>query len=348
MEIMKHIAILCLAALHGIFIMPLMAQQLTLDNHLPSAIDSLQIYKLPYVPVSNTQGYCTWDFSNISSKDMVPNRADYFPHPTDSTRMGLHLDRTNYKFKHSGDTVWMIGYETSFTLMTYTTPIPWLIFPFSYGDSVGGTFQGKGEYCHTISISVTGTYSMKIEAIGQLVLPDVVADSAILLHWRKTYHQDTYPNTLVHEDRYRWFSPYARYPLFETIQTITVENNSDTTTAKRYSYYYPQEQQIPQQTSIQNFVLHNSQLVDSLITNIAYMPNPVSSDLHISYTLHHPAEVYISLHYNGGVTMYQSTPHHESEGEHFTQIDMSGLPIGTYVVYIHADNELVSGNIIKL
>lgn len=87
---------------------------------------------------------------------------------------------------------------------------------------------------------------------------------------------------------------------------------------------------------------------DSLITNVSYLPNPVYTNLNIRYTLIRSAQVYISVHYNGGVMTFQTTPKQETEGEKIVYVNMSGMPTGAYAVYIHADDTIVSGNIIKL
>ena len=128
------------------------------------------------------------------------------------------------------------------------------------------------------------------------------------------------------------------------IQTI---HNQDTVILAS-AYLYQQEQEdIPAYNPRRE---DESELLaaDGLVTNVSYSPNPVYRDVQIKYELAQPAMVYISLHYNGGATTYQTTLHQEEAGEHILPVNMSGMPIGTYVVYIHANDIVVSGNLIKL
>lgn len=87
---------------------------------------------------------------------------------------------------------------------------------------------------------------------------------------------------------------------------------------------------------------------DSLITNIQFTPNPVYNNVQIKYSLAKSAKVYISLHYDGGLTTYQTPYRQEDEGDHSISLNMSGMPTGSYVIYIHADDLVASGSLIKL
>ena len=132
--------------------------------------------------------------------------------------------------------------------------------------------------------------------------------------------------------------------MFETTHVQTINGNDTVSFAS--SYYLPQEEDMQElRREEQDSLVEQT---DSLITDVTYLPNPVCSDLQIHYSLVRSAKVYISLHYNGGATTYQTPVRQEEEGHHSVPINMAGLPVGTYVVYIHADDIVVSGNIIKL
>ena len=335
-----------LVGLVWMFVPYLSAQILTAERHLPCKTDTLLAYKLPYIAVSDIGRNCIWDFSNLPTDSAEIIDVSYFsPSTKDTARIGLHREHTNYYFRYAQDTLWGTGYENSRTRVRYSCPMPMMSFPFAYGDSLLGTFSGIGQYCHMLPLSVNGVDSVFADATGRLILPDLTIDTALRVHMRILYQETKCRPSYIEEDYYRWYSPYSRYPLFETVYTQTIKGQDTAVFAS--SYYFPQEEEDHNSTEERQDSLVE-QHTDSLITDVKYLPNPVYSDLCIAYTLIRSARVYISLHYNGGVTTYQTPIHQEDEGSYTVSVNMAGLPIGTYVVYIHADDILVSGNIIKL
>lgn len=337
---------LIVLSLIGILVTPfsyMRAQDLIAERHVPGKSDSLLIYKLPYVHVSDSGKNCLWNFADISLDSAKWIEYNYFTPQTDTTKIGLHQEHTRKYYQYIQDTLWMSGYETSHTFVHLYAPMSCLRFPFSYGDSLIGMFAGKGQYCHMFPLNIEGMIAVHADAVGILVLPDMTVDSSVRVHSLISYQEKLNRQNYITENRYQWFSSYCRYPLFETIHTQTI--NGRDTISTGFSYYFPQEEDKREEHSVRKDTIMEN--VDSLITDIAFLPNPVMTDLHISYTLVRDAQVYISLHYNGGITTYQTPINHEIGGAHSTCINMAGMPIGTYVVYIHADNTVVSGNIIK-
>lgn len=322
------------------------AQILTAERQMPCYRDSFEVYKMPYVTPGDNGQNCTWDFSNlpVDSAEVV-SVEHYASSGTDTMYMGVHREHANRYYHFAQDTLWLTGYETSRTQVRYKTPLPWLRFPFAYGDSVSGTFSGKGQYCHIMPLTPEGQYSACADAVGCLVLPDIVIDSALRVHSRIQQYDNVHSHARVMEDCYSWYSPYCRYPLLEAVHVQTFKNTDTVSFASLY--YFPQEEKdVPLRKRVQqDSIIMNK---DSLITDVTYLPNPVFANLNISYTLVHAAQVYISLHYNGGATTYQTPVRLEEEGQHSVSVNMSGLPAGSYAVYIHADDTVVSGNVIKL
>ena len=322
------------------------AQVLTAERQIPCPRDSFEVYKMPYTTVGDSGRNCVWDFSELPVDSAEIISLDYFASSSmDTMHIGLHREHANYYYHCATDTLWLTGFETSRTRVHYTEPAPWLCFPFAYGDSVCGTFSGKGQYCHIMPMSVDGQYSAHADATGRLSLPDMAVDSALRVHTRMSYQDRMHPNTRITEECYHWYSPYCRYPLLETVYVQTVKNADTVSFASTY-YFQQEEENVPVRK--QEHPVNPSEDKDSLVTDVTYLPNPVFADLNISYTLVRAARVYISLHYNGGATTYQTPVHDEEEGPHSAAINMSGLPVGTYAVYIHADDTVVSGNVIKL
>lgn len=320
------------------------AQLLTAEKHSPLVTDSLLAYKLSYIPVTDSGRNCLWDFSELAIDSAELIEVDYYA--PDTTSIGLHREHFHQYFTIHHDTLWQNGYENSLTRMRYTSPIPLLRYPFSFGDSLSGTFAGNGRYCHMQPIHTEGNSLVHADAVGRLILPDLVLDTALRVHQQRQYRETSHHSTSVCEDRYIWYSPHYRYPLLESVHIQTIHNQDTVILASAYLYQQEQED-IPAYNPRRE---DESELLaaDSLVTNVSYSPNPVYRDVQIKYELAQPAMVYISLHYNGGATTYQTLLHQEEAGEHILPVNMSGMPIGTYVVYIHANDIVVSGNLIKL
>ncbi len=322
------------------------AKVLTTERHIPLTTDSLLVYKFPYRAVTDSGKNCTWDFSDLSTDSSEVIEMNYFaPLSDDTMYIGLHREKANYYYHYIQDTLWLTGYETSLAHVRYTSPLPLLQFPFAYGDTMQGVFSGKGQYCHIIPLSIDGSYTISADAVGKLILPEIEIDSTIRVY-RQIHYSDTKTmQYAIEEDCYAWYSPYSRYPLIEAIHVQTAKGSD--TVSHAALYYFPQEQEnMPSRKDKERDL--QIEPADSLITDVSFMPNPVYADLQVHYTLVRSAQVYISVHYNGGVTTYQTPIRVNDEGEHSIYINMAGMPVGNYVVYIYADDTIVSGNIIKL
>lgn len=319
-------------------------QILTAEHHTPLFNDSLEVYKMQSVDVGDSGQHCVWDFSGLPIDSAEIIAADYYA-CADTQHIGLHRERANYYLLCTTDTLWQQEYETSLTRMKYSSPLPMLRFPFAYGDSVVDSIMGNGQYCHSIPLTIEGKSIVHADACGRLVLPDLTVDSALRVHSILEYNELSYTKTIVHEERYQWYSACCRYSLLENLSVRTIAGVD--TTYFSAAYYIPQEQEdlLKQEHEQQDLSIEN---VDNPITNAAYLPNPVIADLCINYSLTRNAQAYISLHYNGGVCTYQTPMHYEDEGNHSILVNMTGMPTGNYVVYIHADDAIVSGTIMKL
>ena len=326
----------------------LSAQELTLDNHLPLGRDSLIVYKLPYISNTDTGTNCVWNFSELSVDSATTIAADFFfPISEDTTHIGLHREHSNKYFHVKNDTLWQTGYETSRAFMKYSSPIKLFRFPFLLGDSIGGDFEGTGQYCHITPLSIEGENSTRADAVGCLILPGDTFRDVLRVHMHTQYLEKNCTQNWVREERYFWYSPYCRYPLIETVQILTSKEMDTVSFAS--SYYYPQKpHSFPSQTLAKQD--NETEIIqsDSVVTNVYYFPNPVYNDVQIHYTLTRSAKIFISLHYNGGITTYQTPVYEQVEGLYSISINMSGMPRGAYVVYVHADEAILSGNLIKL
>jgi hypothetical protein len=85
----------------------------------------------------------------------------------------------------------------------------------------------------------------------------------------------------------------------------------------------------------------------AVFSNAHYLPNPVISDLRITYTLTRDANIWFSVHNNTGLSFCQTPPSNKPAGDGETIIPMSHLIQGTYTVYIHVDDMIMAHTVIK-
>ncbi len=334
--------VLCIGL--GCLFFPISAQILTMDKYMPHRTDSLIAFKQPFVHVPDTGMNCIWNFSNFQA-DTLLVCMDYYTISTDTTHIGLHKARTNYKMHLIMDSVYITGFETTNTKVHYTRPEFDIMFPIGYGDSLCNPFSGLGTYCHVVPFSINGYSVIKCDALGKMILPEDTIDTVLCIHKIRRYCEIAYDTTHVCENSYRWYALGVRYPLVETIKMTSILRND--TSKVEMTYYIPQELEKPN-TSYKIQQKETLFHADLYVTDVALLPNPVHSDLQISYHLTRDADVSVSIHYNGGITMFSMPALHQNAGQNKIVIDMQHYPVGTYVLYLHVDDVVMGRTIIKL
>ncbi len=99
-----------------------------------------------------------------------------------------------------------------------------------------------------------------------------------------------------------------------------------------------------------NIMIMTSGLEDNeTLTGFSLYPNPVNDELYLHYTLENATEVrYEIKEILTGKVIYKASPTRESAGEHYRKIDMKNNPVGTYIISIQAENDLLIQKLIKL
>ena len=323
----------------------LQSQVLTKEKHLPIQTDSLIVYRQPYIAITDSGENCSWDFSSAAITN--PMNIDFYPNGINNiaqnTNIGMHYNQHNRYLQKLQDTIFTTGYENAQVSVYFSQYEKALIFPFQYGDTLISTFRGDGEYSHTIPISILGTNTTIADATGTLILPEDTIQNVLRIHQRRTYQEIVRKSSFVTEDTYYWYSERCRYPLFVN-KKLSTEHKRDTIVFE-VAYYFPQE--LTEEEHIANSIPQTKTNIDSVFTNATYLPNPVVENLIISYQLTRDASISFSLHNNGGLLFIQTPTQQEDAGYHTTTINMSSYPIGTYILYIHIDDVILSQTIIK-
>lgn len=358
--------------------------KLTSTDNTYQTGDSLYKYQVEYKDPGSVGRELEWDFTKLDVKDENYLIKYFYPNKDDTTRICGMEHRTRYYYRQQNDSVWATGFENYTTKMDYTTPELKMKFPFAYGDTLFSTFEGEGIYSNMLDLRAKGYTRVKADAEGMLKLPDLKG-KAIRVHTRRHYTEvkadrdrfqvsglefqvgdsglqvpkhstpnDTLRMTL---DTYSWYVQDIRYPVFESIKTTIHratlpalrapspggETREADTTVFRTSFYYtpeelptknnPDEPEIPE--------------IERVFTEATMVPNPVVNDLMIDYKLTRPALIRFSVHNNIGIPMRRTTQRNLPEGRHHETIPMGGLVTGTYTVYVHVDDMVLSRVVVK-
>lgn len=307
-----------------------------------SITDTVCMMEIPFISVGASGDSCVWDFTRL--RDSIPRDFFIATTPKDTGQFAITKVYTRYHYRMENDSVWQTGYENNRMEMRFTTPALLFTLPLTYQDTFQCRIDGKGEYCHLLPISVKGKSVTCVDGRGMLLLPDATIDSVVRVHTTQTLCESVGDTLLSTIQYYQWFCPQISYPLLETIEVQKKVGND--TTIYAAAFYYQFADTLKQH--VDSIVLpEEKDSISSIFTEAQFMPNPVLNDLQISYKLTQTANIHFSLHNNLGVVMYISRAELQEEGEHSKTISMGGYPQGTYVLYIHIDNVILSETIIK-
>ncbi len=290
----------------------------------------------------------TWDFSMLRPINDEYTIAFSIPDSNYMHRWCGAEHRTRYYYSVSGDTVWQTGYENPITYIRYTRPEALLHFPLHYGDTLFSEFEAHGEYGHRIPMHIVGIRTVLVDAEGELRLPDITHKHTIRTCSRREYMESGLDSTRMRVEHYQWFVSGLYIPVFESISTYEMQDDS-LQLAFQTSFYYTAEDSTMQSLSSLPSVWQEqttSSTIDA-IGSLQCMPNPVLTDMDVQYVLVRDATVSLALHNASGFCMYTTPPTMQSAGEYTTHIVMSSLPQGGYTLYVYADDQVVQQVVIK-
>lgn len=281
-----------------------------------------------------------WDFSKEDPNKPIELLEYRISHDS-SQIVKSYLHKHQY-FTKKDSTLYLLGEETSDKQFVFIDSIEILHFPLCINANIQDTFTCKGYYGHHVFYQHQGVSYTKTNR-GKLMLPNGFCDT--VLHISRTNYLPTLDTIKVFSQIHQWFLTNYPYPVAEIYQTFTDEDIIHTC----YAYYHlPDTINFNEHEDILLADDAHITVLDSIITHIHYAPNPVVDNLFITYELLKDANVYFSIHYEGGTCMYQSASCKQEEGEYQKIISMRDMPRAAYVLYIHVDDVIVSACIIKI
>lgn len=205
-----------------------------------------------------------WDFSRLNI--INENSPLIYLAFLDSTIIGYEHNMC-YKYRLHNDTLLQTGYSTPTIFLTYTQPVRYLPFPFSYGDSVAFRLNGVGRYCDRFDLWLLGHETLTADATGVIILPgnDTLTQvirlrSEKLASYRTAPHEHMSPelpapiandsiafylqqdSVQMHSLVYRWYAYGYRYPIFETIENTSLLNGHEVQRHTMAYCYSPEAQ----------------------------------------------------------------------------------------------------------
>lgn len=332
-----------------------------------------------------------WDFSKQEAVN-EKYKLSYGQSESDSIITGSE-HRTLYHYLLRNDSLYSLGYENPTTLLENQKPELLLTFPFTYQKRIEGYFYGTGNYCHRLNLTAQGktvtwgdAYGMiilpggdtlqhvlrvrSLKKIAEKMIPYVQKDSVILSAINIdsiNYHLNN-DSVYMQVETYRWYADGYRYPIFETVESITYK---DQKTFKHFNtaFLYSPDEHSYLNDDLKNLVkleerekagkeTHENSSGNNNGNSLGNNPNkePInynayiengSNQISVEYNLSQTADVTISLYDMQGrlLVNYPKTTH--SSGFYQKAIFLDDFQLGEYLLRIVVNDKVYGEKIVK-
>ncbi|MFV0539212.1 MAG: T9SS C-terminal target domain-containing protein [Dysgonomonas sp.] len=287
---------------------------------------------------------------------------------------------TMYYYRLTNDSLLQLGHENPAIKLEYTSPMTLMNFPLNYGQTVISDYKSKGLYSSTVDMQSQGQMITSADAYGKMILPTGDTLSPVLrvktiqtILDKSAYTQNpdniettTEPqNTGIQLETCRWYSKGYRYPVFETIRSTKLADNSEIFST---AFFFPPQDHLYLDTDSDNLALldelwketeNNTNkntkttdptaktvTLDNLMTCKIY-PNPVESVMNMEYELKENADISFNLYTIDGLPVKKINQRKQNTGIYYETIDCSNLYPKNYVLKITVNNLTVNEIIIK-
>jgi len=281
-----------------------------------------------------------WDFGKQEAVN-EKYKLYYTQFEQDSVVTGCEHN-TLYHYLLRNDSLYSLGYENLTTLIQNQKPELLLTFPFSYQKRIEGYFYGTGNYCHRLDLTAQGktvtwgdAYGMiilpngdtlqhvlrvrSLKKIAERMLPYMQKDSVVLpvvSNDSIDYHLNN-DSVYMQVETYRWYADGYRYPIFETVESITYKNQKPLKHFNTAFFYSPDKhsylnddsknlarlddlEKTDKETKNNNFSGSNGNSSGNILNKEPISYNVYldkgSNSLSIEYNLNQNADVTISLY----------------------------------------------------
>lgn len=302
-----------------------------------------------------------WDFSNFPAMKNV--QVEYVNIPdSDSLSVTAFRHRERLQYQMSSDTVRLINYTTPLYNINYTIPLLTAVYPFYYGDRSTGFYAGYGDYCGKDSVHIQGEVFIEGDGYGKIVLSETdTLFNVLRLHITRSAsvlvgiacEQATDGGNARQRiiDSYKWYARGYRYPIAETV-TTTWYNDMTQVSTHSSSYLCLPELQILSGDSVNNSIIRadldkreHNEGKSSTAKDYHYTIKKEGNYVKITHTLNKGATVNTLLCNHTGYVYQRRSEYFEAGNGCYTQIDLSGLRQGIYILYIQVGDLVFSEKI---
>lgn len=317
------------------------------------AVDSLQKSRIRYFSPGNGGQNKVWDFSEkLSSKGSAQ-----VMFLTDSTGVltVVETGKISY-YRTTPDTLILFASESPLEKREYAVEKVSKRFPLEYGDSIGGYFRCEGMYCGNHPFREVGTTTVKVDAIGSIVLAenDTIRDVR-RVHTIDTYAicmdidsaaLDTAKVTQIIDERYEWYLPQSQYPIIEDVSSTSYYNMDVLGTTKHAYCNLPADQ-------VSAYITEDDDSTDDEQEGFSDQGSPSPDIIHytietygkvvnMTYSLDEDASITTIVASHTGM-LCKSRQWTQSAGEGYSvRIDCNGLHPGIYILYINVNGKIYS------
>lgn len=225
----------------------------------------------------------------------------------------------------------------------YDTPFVKMKYPFSYGSSFSGSFDGRYIANDREAGTLNGSYAVDGDAYGTLMLPgNMVYENALRVKEVKSYNQNlNNRNYDIETITYRWYVNGHRFPILVLISNTTTYQDGRThnSTQAAYNAIALSEENNP-------LVINTSMGIGSLET----YPNPYHNQVTIKFGIEQNSKVNLSVYDLNGRLIKVLLNGSVDAGEktyQFSAKDM-GLSTGAYIVKLNLNGQEASKRILEL
>lgn len=229
----------------------LFSQTIDYETNVPRNGDSMSRQILEYYPEGNEGQTVVWDFSSLSkvSDSDEDVFVEYYIDP-DSSRLSVADGNVISRFSVFADSLQITGRETILEWIEYDVPQTIMAYPFEYGNSISGSYDGHGTYSSSLNVSVTGNLRVESDAEGIIITDELdTLYNVLRVHTLRTGSVSMHHVTGAElsdsthikqeiEERFEWYVRGFRYPLYETTSVTYYDDMKmvySTQTASRIS-----------------------------------------------------------------------------------------------------------------
>lgn len=380
-----------------LFILPCYGQLNTLHNYFRSG-DVLIKQQIEFTDPGDAGINKLWDFSKVKTINdeytlvySLPPLLDdsvYIMGDMHFLKKAIHDNEllvgtehnTMYYYRLTNDSLLQLGHENPTIKLEYTSPMVLMQFPLNYGQTVVSDYKSKGLYSSTVDMQSHGQMITSADAYGKMILPTGDTLSPVLrvktiqtILDKSAYTQnpeniDTTAegqNKGIQLETCRWYSKGYRYPVFETVRSTKLNDNSEIFST---AFFFPTQDHLYLDTDPDNLALldelwketenNNNEntkttdptaktiTLDNLMTCKIY-PNPVESQMSLEYELKQDTKVSFELYSIEGLPIRKIKAQQKAAGTYTETIDCSSLRPNNYVLRVTANNLFVNEIIIK-